>query len=127
MAILTRHILKNRKVILSIFMIFFLMVTVYANTDIYNVIRDPSTSTRCQSLIQKRALKVSHKNKIWSLMLKNRQLQKYSTSHRGTLQARLKLNLGSLRREYSYVEKRITKMTEHIIKSGCPAPQILEK
>ena len=85
-----------------------------------NEITDPTISTKCQSKLRSREMKIKYKQKLWALLNRNKNLVKTIPSNRESLKKQLKLNYLALQREYGYTTNRIEVMTKNVVKSGCP-------
>ncbi len=111
-------------------LIFFVMTTLISTILTFNAngvqqllgkdITDPSISTRCQNLLKKREIKIEHRQKLWSLINRNKTIEKSISANRNSLKNRLVLNYSALQREYNYTTNRIELLTKTVVKSGCP-------
>lgn len=84
------------------------------------VITDPSIARRCEILTENRNQKVINKQKIQSLIERNKHLQKVTPENKLTLKKKLENNLGHLEHELILTEKQIQFQEENIIRKGCP-------
>jgi hypothetical protein len=84
------------------------------------LIADPSISKKCKGLIEKREQKLKFKQKLSALIEKNRYLQKRTPQNKKTLLNKLISSFNRLQRELYLSRLRIQKMTEDIIRQGCP-------
>ena len=85
-----------------------------------SVITDPSVSRRCEFLTEKRAQKLSHKQRILELIDRNKYLQKVCPKNKVSLKKRLDFNLGRLEQELMLTLNQIQYQEESIIRKGCP-------
>lgn len=106
-----------------LFLFFIFSVTHYpcqAEENIQSILTDPSFSNRCDDLLEKRNKKIVHKNKILSLIDRNRRLRKTVASNKITIKNNLEKNFSDLRRELYLTRQKITFADEEIIRKGCP-------
>jgi hypothetical protein len=84
------------------------------------VITDPSIARRCEILTENRNQKVINKQKIQSLIERNKHLQRIAPENKLTLKKQLETNLGHLEHELILTDKQIQFQEENIIRKGCP-------
>lgn len=84
------------------------------------VITDPSISRRCNALMKQRNQKIDHKQKIRSLLERNRRLIKITPPERQSLLKKLRKNFKSLSYELRHTLNQIQNKEESIIRKGCP-------
>ncbi len=85
-----------------------------------NLINAPIISSRCKNLLEKREQKIKLKEKIWALMYRNRRLKRTLHKRKKTAKEKLDANYTSLKIEYAFTVHKIQKLTEKIVKKGCP-------
>jgi len=84
------------------------------------VITDPGISRRCGALMKQRTQKIDHKQKLGSLIERNRRLIKITPPERKTLVKKLRKTFKSLSRELRLTLNQIQNKEENIIRKGCP-------
>lgn len=84
------------------------------------VVTDPSISRRCDALINKRNLKVEHKQKLKGLIVRNQKVQKIVPSEKRSVRQNLQKNLNHLEHELKLTLVQIQNQEESIIRKGCP-------
>jgi hypothetical protein len=85
-----------------------------------SVITDPSITSRCEDLLDKRKLKVRHKNRILGLLDRNRRLRKRTSYKKQTIIKKLEKNFNDLRQELYLTRQKIFFADEDIVRKGCP-------
>lgn len=85
-----------------------------------NVITDPSISRRCNALLSQRNLKIVHKQKLQSLILRNEKLQSITPPAKITLKKKLTRNKAGLKHELQLTLLKIKNQEENLIRKGCP-------
>ena len=85
-----------------------------------NVITDPSISRRCDALINQRNLKIEHKQKLQSLIIRNEKLQRITPPEKITVKKKLTRNKSGLEHELQLTLLKIKNQEENIIRKGCP-------
>lgn len=85
-----------------------------------NVITDPSISRRCDALLNRRNLKIEHKQKLQSLIIRNEKLQKITPLEKRTVIKKLSRNKAGLEHELQLTLLKIKNQEENIIRKGCP-------
>jgi hypothetical protein len=109
----------------STLLIFFLITLSWVNPILGqdfgdSVITDPSITSRCEDLLDKRKFKISYKNKILGLLDRNRRLRKRTSFEKQTIIKRLEKNFTDLRRELYLTRQKIFFADEDIVRKGCP-------
>lgn len=84
------------------------------------VITDPSIARRCEILTETRNQKLINKQRILSLIERNKYLQKVTPENKVTLKRKLELNLGHLEHELTLTQTQIQFHEENIVRKGCP-------
>jgi len=84
------------------------------------VITDPSVSTRCQILIQKRKEKINNRQKLEELLQRNKKLQSLTPKEKVTLLKRLSENQYRISKELVLYNDNVEHLTEDIVRKGCP-------
>ena len=92
----------------------------YAEDYKRTVITDPSISRRCELLTEKRAEKISNKQRILALIERNKHLQKITPENKLTIKKKLEVNLGHLEHELILTQTQIQYQEENIVRKGCP-------
>lgn len=85
-----------------------------------DIIKDPSVSKRCKSLIHERDEKIHTQQKINSLILRNKKLLKRAQSNQVSAIKRLEITQTSLENNLRLTKYRIKAMEENIVRKGCP-------
>ena len=85
-----------------------------------SIITDPAISRRCEDLLENRKKKILHKNKLLSLLDRNRRLLKSVTPEKVSIIHKLEDNFNDLRRELYNTRQQISYADEDIVKKGCP-------
>lgn len=84
------------------------------------VVTDPSISRRCDALMGKRNLKIEHKQKLKSLIVRNKKIQKIVPGEKRSVKQSLQKNLRHLEHELKLTLVQIQNQEENIIRKGCP-------
>lgn len=84
------------------------------------VITDPSIARRCELLTETRNQKLINKQRILSLMERNKYLQKVTPSNKISVKKKLETNLGHLEHELILTQTQIQYHEENIVRKGCP-------
>ncbi len=84
------------------------------------VVTDPSISRRCDALMNKRNLKIDHKQKLKSLIVRNQKIQKIVPGEKKSVKQGLQKNLRHLEHELKLTLVQIQNQEENIIRKGCP-------
>ncbi|MBP5296490.1 MAG: hypothetical protein J6Y94_04080 [Bacteriovoracaceae bacterium] len=90
----------------------------------YAEISHPVLSGHCQNLLQQRQQKIEFRNRIGALIFRNQSIRERLAPHQHTLRHNLDVNRRSLDREYHLALLKIQKMTEDILRRGCPGIEI---
>lgn len=88
--------------------------------DIRDVIKDPSVSKRCKSLIKQRNLKIEAKLKLSALIKRNKKLLTRVKESQKTVTKKLEITKLSLENNLRLTKYRIKAMEENIVRKGCP-------
>jgi len=100
-----------------------LFTTLYAPAQsllLKDLIKDPIVSRRCKALIRDRNNKVKIKQRLNSMLVRNRRLQKSLKKTQKLTRKRLELNEIQLRNNFRLTQLKVTAMEENIIRKGCP-------
>lgn len=84
------------------------------------VVTDPSISRRCDALMNKRNLKIGHKQKLKSLIVRNQKIQKITPAEKRSIKQSLQKNLRHLEHELKLTLVQIQNQEENVIRKGCP-------
>jgi Ulp1 family protease len=84
------------------------------------VVTDPSISRRCDALMNKRNLKIDHKQKLKTLVIRNQKIQKIVPAEKRSIKQSLQKNLRHLEHELKLTLVQIQNQEENIIRKGCP-------
>lgn len=84
------------------------------------VITDPSTTRRCDELINERKEKINYKNKILSLIDKNKKLKMMSPPEKISIHELLDKTAKELEDKLEVASRKIQTSGEEIIRVGCP-------
>jgi len=112
---------------MKIFIILLALFPVFSHSQVEGVrdiIKDPSVSKRCKSLILERDEKIRTQQKINSLILRNKKLLKRAHSNQVTATKRLEITRTSLENNLRLTKYRIKAMEENIVRKGCPGISI---
>ena len=90
----------------------------------YAEISHPVLSGHCQHLLQQRQQKIQFRNRIGALIFRNQNILQRLQPHQATLRRDLEVNRRSLDREYYLALLKIQKMTEDILRRGCPGIEL---
>ena len=90
----------------------------------YAEISHPVLSGHCQYLLQQRQQKIEFRNRIGALIFRNQSLKERLAPQQHTIRHNLEVNRRSLDREYYLALLKIQKMTEDILRRGCPGIEI---
>lgn len=85
-----------------------------------SVITDPGLSRRCEMLIQERQRKISHKQRLDSLLIRNQQVLKLTPENKLTLKRRLESHQSRVKQEQRLSLVQIQHLEERIVRQGCP-------
>jgi len=109
-----------RKVFYFLTLMVGLLAQCYAEDYKRTVITDPSISRRCEVLTETRTEKIANKQRILSLIERNKHLQKITPINKITVKRKLEVNLGRLEHELSLTQAQIQFQEENIVRKGCP-------
>lgn len=84
------------------------------------VITDPSIARRCELLTETRNQKLINKQRILSLIERNKYLQKVTPENKVSVKKKLEMNLGYLEHELILTQSQIQYHEENIVRKGCP-------
>ncbi len=90
----------------------------------YAEISHPVLSGHCQHLLQQRQQKIQFRNRIGALIFRNQNILQRLQPHQTKLRHDLEINRRSLDREYYLALLKIQKMTEDILRRGCPGIEL---
>jgi hypothetical protein len=111
----------HRIIIVLILCVFAMSLSkLYASEWSGSIIKDPSISARCNSLIKKRQKQIVHKQKIYSLIERNKTLQNETPVSKVSIKRKLLNNLRKLNRELKLSKLKIKHYTEDVVRKGCP-------
>lgn len=102
--------------------IFSINVSLYASNldNIRDVIKDPAVSKRCKALISERNQKIETKQKLTSLLRRNKKLLANVKSNQKLVGKKLEITKISLENNLRLTKFRIKSMEENIVRKGCP-------
>lgn len=106
-----------------LFLILFSSLKAFGSEDDYirgAVITDPSTTRRCDELINERKEKINYKNKILSLIDKNKKLKLLSPPEKISVHELLDKTTKELEDRLELASRKIQSSGEEIIRLGCP-------
>ena len=89
-----------------------------------DIIKDPTISKRCKSLIYERNEKILTKQKINSLLQRNSKLIKKAHKRKESAIRRLEITKSTLNNNLRLTRYRIKAMEENIVRKGCPGISI---
>ncbi len=84
------------------------------------VITDPATTRRCEELIKERSEKITYKNRLLSLIDKNKKLKEMTPENKISIHETLDQTRKSLDEKLEKFTKKIQESGEEIIRVGCP-------
>ena len=103
----------------------FIIQSTSAQVDgVKDIIKDPTVSRRCKSLINQRNEKIKTKQKINSLLQRNNKLIKRARKKQVSASKRLEITKTSLTNSLRLTKFRIKAMEENIVRKGCPGISI---
>lgn len=85
-----------------------------------SVITDPSLSRRCEVLINERANKIRHKQRLDALLIRNQQVQRLTPENKRTLKRRLESHNSRVQQEQRLALLQVQNLEERIVRQGCP-------
>ena len=83
----------------------------------------PIPSLECRELLKSRDTKVTNRQKIIALIVRNKKSQEKLPATKKTLRKKLEQNLVRLKQELQYTRDAIEYREETLIRRGCPAPK----
>jgi hypothetical protein len=108
------------KIFLVLFMAWDLLPSAMAQIERYSPITDPTISGHCRAMLKDRDEKIKFRQKLGALILRNKNLQEKTNPNKRTVLSDLQDNLKILEREYFLSRIQIQRLTEGVIKRGCP-------
>lgn len=87
---------------------------------VVDIIRDPTVSKRCKTLISARNEKVKIHQRLNSLLKRTQKLNKRVKTNQKTVKQRLELNQTEIQNNIRLSKLRIKTMEENIVRRGCP-------
>jgi hypothetical protein len=93
---------------------------VCAQSQISDIITDPSVTLRCKELIKERTAKVLIKQKMKDLLKRTEKMIAKTPRHKKTVISKLRLTYQELRNEIYLINIVIRNMEENIVRKGCP-------
>ena len=87
---------------------------------ITDVIEDPVISRRCKSLLRERTKKISIKQRLSAMILRNSRLTEKLKPNQQVAKQKLDLNKTQIENNLKLTQIRIRAMEEDIIRKGCP-------
>jgi nitric oxide reductase activation protein len=88
--------------------------------NIRDIIKDPSVSKRCRSLITERNQKIQTKQKLAALLKRNDKLLEQVKKRQQVVTKKLEITRMSLENNLRLTKYRIKSMEENIVRKGCP-------
>jgi len=111
---------KNLVVLLFILLLTTNLLSASNLDDIKDIISDPTVSQRCKVLIQNRNEKIQTKQKLSSLLKRNKKLINRARPSQKVVTKRLQITKLSLENSLRLTKFRIKVMEENIVRKGCP-------
>ena len=105
----------------SLFVTFLLFSTSLSGVE--DLLAQPILSIECRDLLQRRNVKVTNRQKLTALIIRNKKIQVKLSKNKKTLKKKLQKNLVRLKQELHYTEDAIKYREEKLIRQGCPLPQ----
>jgi hypothetical protein len=84
------------------------------------VITDPSTTRRCEELMKERSEKITYKNRILSLLDKNKKLKQMTPENKTSILEILDQTRKALEEKLDKATQKIEESGEEILRVGCP-------
>jgi hypothetical protein len=84
------------------------------------IIIDPAVSRRCEALLKSRNQNITNKQKLYSLIERNRRALKEISRERKSWKQKLRTNQIELNKRLKLTLFQIEKEEEQIIRKGCP-------
>ena len=104
-----------------LFILLFMSLANASSLDnIKDIIKDPSVSKRCKSLITQRSQKIQTKQKLTSLLKRNKKLLERVKKRQQVVTKKLEVTKISLENNLRLTKYRIKSMEENIVRKGCP-------
>ena len=88
--------------------------------NIKDVITDPVISRRCKALLKSRSEKISTRQRLNAMLLRNNKLVESAKPAQKSVKQRLKLNETQIKNNLRLTTLRIQSMEENIVRKGCP-------
>jgi len=85
-----------------------------------DIIKDPSVSRRCKSLIEARNEKIRTHQKLNALLNRSKKLNKIVKKNQITAKSRIDLTKTEISNNIRLTKLRIKTMEENIVRKGCP-------
>jgi hypothetical protein len=85
-----------------------------------DIIRDPTVSRRCKSLIEARNEKIRAHQKLNALLKRSEKIQKMAKDNQVTARQRIEITQNEIENNLRLSELRIKTMEEDIVRKGCP-------
>lgn len=92
----------------------------WAQNKITDVIEDPVISRRCKSLLRERTKKISIKQRLSAMILRNSRVNDKLKLNQQVAKQKLDLNRTQIENNLKLTQIRIKAMEEDIIRKGCP-------
>jgi len=84
------------------------------------IINDPSISLKCKALLKERQQSLSHKQKVRSLLERNRLALQDLSRERRLWREKILINRTELKKKLRLILLKIENQEEQIIRKGCP-------
>tara|TARA_Y100000385_G_C12799087_1_gene511032 strand:+ start:300 stop:644 length:345 start_codon:yes stop_codon:yes gene_type:complete len=85
-----------------------------------DIIRDPSISRRCKSLIEARNEKIRTHQRLNALLKRSKKLEKIVKKNQVTAKSRVDITKTEITNNIRLTKLRIKTMEENIVRKGCP-------
>jgi len=89
-------------------------------SNVQDIIKDPIISRRCKGLLKQRSEKISIKQKLNSMLLRNQKLLRKAKPSQKNVKKRLDIHKTLLKNDLRLTTLRIKSMEENIVRKGCP-------
>jgi nitric oxide reductase activation protein len=106
------------KIIFSLLLSF--LASASSLDNIRDIIKDPSVSKRCKTLITERNQKIQTKQRLSSLLKRNKKLLNRVKKRQQVVTKKLEITQLSLENNLRLTKYRIKSMEENIVRKGCP-------
>jgi nitric oxide reductase activation protein len=103
-----------------VILLFTFLATASSLDNIRDIIKDPSVSKRCKALISERNQKIQTKQKLSSLLKRNKKLLNQVKKRQQVVTKKLEITKISLENNLRLTKYRIKSMEENIVRKGCP-------